>query len=318
MREAAVADFVPTHRPVLAAETLEALDPGPGKVLLDGTVGLGGHAARWLELTAPFGRVVGFDRDARALAVAARNLAPFGARAELIHDDYREAPRIIAERGFAAPDAALLDLGLGSHQIDDPTRGFSHRFDAPLDMRFDADAPGRTAADILARAAEPELARIFEEHGELPGARKLARALCDARRRAPIRTTTELARLVREVLPPRGRQRIDPATLVFQALRIAVNDELEGLDAAIEALVRMLPQGGRIAVIAFHSLEDRIAKRTLRRLAEPCRCRRGDPCTCGATRLLDMPERRAVKTSDEEALENPRARSARLRWGTRR
>lgn len=312
-----MADRLPDHRPVMPVEVLEALGPAPARVLLDGTVGLGGHAALWLE-AAPDTRVVGFDRDPSALAAAAQRLAPYGDRALLIHADYRQAPDRWAERALPAPDAVLLDLGLGSHQVDAPERGFSFRLDGPLDMRFDRETPGRTAADILAHASEPELATIFGEYGEHPAARKLARAIVESRRRSPLRTTGDLVRLVAQASPARGRQRIDPSTLVFQALRIAVNDELEGLDGAIEALARMLPAGGRIAVIAFHSLEDRLAKRTLRRLAEPCRCRRGDPCTCGAVELLDLEQRRALVPSDDEIGRNPRARSAKLRWGIRR
>jgi 16S rRNA (cytosine1402-N4)-methyltransferase len=318
MRGAAVAESIPSHRPALLAETMAALAPASGKVLLDGTVGQGGHAEAWLVATAPFGRVIGLDRDPGALAFARSRLAPFGARAHLLHADFREAPALLDEERLPAPDAVLLDLGVGSHQLDDAARGFSFRFDGPLDMRFDTTAPGPTAADLLAHAPAPELARIFAEFGEQKAAKKLARVICETRRRAPLRTTGDLARLVRGLLPAGGRRRIDPATLVFQALRIAVNRELDGLDDAIVELVRRLPVGGRLAVIAFHSLEDRIAKRTLRRLAEPCHCRRGDPCTCGALELLELPSRRAVMTTDEEVVLNPRARSARLRYGVRR
>lgn len=318
MRGAVVTEFVPSHRPVLLAETMAALAPESGRVLLDGTVGLGGHAEAWLLATAPFGVVIGVDRDPSAVEQAARNLASFGGRARLFQGDFRDAVQLIAEENLPRPHAVLLDLGLGSHQVDDPQRGFSFRLEGPLDMRFDPSTPSPTAAEILAHASAPELARIFEDYGEQPGAHKVARAICEARRRAPLRTTTDLARLVRATLPARGRPRMNPATLVFQALRIAVNHELDGLADAIEGLVRLLPQGGRIATIAFHSLEDRVAKQTLRRLSEPCRCRRGDPCTCGALQLLDQPQRRAVQVSDEEAAANPRARSARLRWGMRR
>lgn len=318
MGTAAVAGFSPSHRPVLRAETLAALGPSPGAVLLDGTVGMGGHAAAWLAATAPDGRVIGLDRDPSALARARANLAAFGPRAALFHADYRDAAAVLDEHGLPRPDAVLLDLGLGSHQVDDPARGFSFRFDdAPLDMRFDAETPGQTAADILNHAPEPELYRIFHEYGEEPGARKLARVIVETRRRTPFRTVGDLVGVIRATFPPRAARRIDPSTLAFQALRIAVNRELEALSDAIEALVRLLPRGGRIAILAFHSIEDRAVKQALRRLAQPCRCRRGDPCTCGALQLLALEERRAVKTSEEEAVENPRARSARLRWGVR-
>lgn len=314
-----MAETHPIHRPVLRSETLAALGPGPGKTLLDGTVGAGGHAEAWLEATAPDGLLVGFDRDSSILERCQERLAPFGQRVRLIHADYRHAPERWPELGLPGPpDAVLLDLGIGSHQIDDPERGFSFRLEGPLDMRFDRSVPGRTAADLINHSPEPELARIFAEYGEEPHAKKLARVICETRRRHPFKTTTELAELIRRTIPARGRQRIDPATLVFQGLRIAVNEELEGLEETLVALVRLLPPQGRMAVIAFHSLEDRIVKQTLRRLAEPCRCRRGDPCSCGALMLLELEERRAVQTSQEEAEVNPRARSARLRWGVRR
>ncbi len=320
MGGAAVADFVPTHRPVLGLETIEALAPAPGKLLLDGTVGLGGHAALWLDASAPDGRVLGLDRDPDALAVAAERLASYGERATLVHADYRDALDVLAARGDvgAAPDAILLDLGLGSHQLDDPERGFSYRFDGPLDMRFDRSRPARTAADVLNHTPEPELVRIFSEYGEFPAAKKLARLIVEQRKHRKFAVTGDLVRVAHEAVPPRGHKRVDPATLAFQALRIAVNEELDGLGQTIEDLARTLAPGGRIAIIAFHSLEDRVSKQTLRRLAEPCRCRRGDPCTCGALELLELSDRRAVKTTEDEAHANPRARSARLRWGIRR
>lgn len=314
----AVAPPVSLHRPVLTNETLAALDPRPGRLLLDGTAGTGGHSELWLRETAPNGQAIALDRDPSALATAGERLAPFGTRVRLVHADYRDAEEVLDRLGVAAIDAVLLDLGLGSHQIDDPERGFAFRFDGPLDMRFDRETPGRDAADLVNHLPEPELSRLLAEYGEERAARKLARAIVEARRRRPIRTTGELAEIVRRCVPAHGRQRIDPATRTFQALRIAVNDELTGLDEALLALVRRLVPGGRIAVIAYHSLEDRVVKRTLRRLAEPCHCRRGDPCTCGALELLALEERHAVFPSEEEVASNPRARSARLRWGVRR
>ncbi|RMG46860.1 MAG: 16S rRNA (cytosine(1402)-N(4))-methyltransferase RsmH [Acidobacteria bacterium] len=305
------------HRPVMVPEVLEALAPRPGALLLDGTVGPGGHAEAWLEAAGEGAELIGLDRDASALALARRRLQRFGERVRLFHCDYREAPALLDRLG-RRPDAVLLDLGLGSHQVDDPERGFSFRLDGPLDMRFDRDRPGPTAAEILAHASEPELARILSEYGEERAAKKLARRLVEARKRRPFRTTRELADFVRGVVPARGRRRLDPATRTFQALRIAVNDELSGLAEALSGLVERLPAGGRIAVIAFHSLEDRIVKRTLRRLAEPCRCRRGDPCTCGALQWIELVQRRALRPDPGEVAANPRARSARLRWGVRR
>lgn len=303
------------HRPVMVDQILDVLAPAAGRTLLDGTVGCGGHAAAWLDASGPDGRVIGLDRDDTALERARERLAPFGERVELMHADYRDADVIPSETTL---DAVLLDLGLGSHQIDDPERGFSFRFDGALDMRFDRTRAGGTARELLASVTEPELARILSEYGEERSAKKLAHRLTELRKSAPIRTTAELADAVRRILPPRGRDRLDPATRTFQALRIAVNDELNGLGAAIESMIARLVHGGRIAVLAYHSLEDREVKRTLRRLAEPCRCRRGDPCTCGALEMIDLPQRKPLRPSATETAENPRARSARLRWGIRR
>jgi len=308
------------HRPVMLRETRAALAPSAGKVLLDGTLGMGGHAEDWLIATAPDGRVIGFDRDEQALEQARKRLTRFGGRLETHHDDYRNAPQVLAERSPArSVDAVLLDLGIGSHQIDDPQRGFSFRFDAPLDMRYDRSRPGRTAAEIIAQSSEPELAAIFRDYGEEPAAKKIARVIVEERKREAITRTTHLAELVRRHVPARARgKKIDAATRVFQSLRIATNSELANLDQAIVDLARCLEEKGRIAILAFHSLEDRIAKRTLRKLAEKCRCRRGDPCTCGAEEILELPVRKAIKPNDEECETNPRARSARLRWGMKR
>lgn len=318
MAAAPMVETSPRHEPVMVAETLAALAPQAGACLLDGTVGAGGHSAAWLEATGPDGTVVGLDRDLAALELARWRLQPFGSRAQLIHSDYRDAATIVAERQLGPFDAVLLDLGLGSHQLDDPARGFSFRFEGPLDMRFDQSRPTPTAADLLARSSEPELVQILAEFGEERLAKKIARQLVEARRHTPLRTTQQLADFVRRIVPASRHERIDPATRTFQALRIAVNAELKGLGGAIESLVGLLRPGARLAVIAFHSLEDRVVKTTLRRLAEPCRCRRGDPCSCGAVQSIDLPQRRAVQPTDEEMARNPRARSARLRWGIRR
>lgn len=296
-------------------ETLDVLLGAPHGLLIDGTLGMGGLASAWLEATAPAGRLIGFDLDASALEQAREKLARFGERVELHHASYKDAGDVLGDR---RPDAAVLDLGLGSHQLDDPSRGFSFRFDAPLDMRFDTTRPGRTGSEILAQEPAIELARIFSEYGEERAAKKLARVICDERERAPIRTTFRFAEIVRRVVGTRpGRARIDPATRAFQALRIAVNEELEGLDDAIVALAERLVPGGRIAVLAFHSLEDRIVKRTLRALSEPKRDEL-DPTVPDEPGMLELVERKARQPSDAEIAVNPRARSARLRWGVKR
>lgn len=309
---------VPLHQPAMAEEVLEVLTPGDGLCLLDGTIGTGGHAKAWLRFSGPRGVVIGLDRDPHAVDTAREHLSEFGERVLLFHEDYRNAPALLESQQLPAPDAILLDLGLGSHQIDDPERGFSFRFDGPLDMRFDTSLPNPTAADLLARLHEPELERMLRDLGEEPHARKIARMLVEARKRRPFRTTADLAGFLRQILPARGHHRIDPATRTFQALRIMVNHELEGLGETIDALAGLLRPGARIAIISYHSLEDRIVKHAFRRLAEPCHCRRGDPCTCGSVNLLELRERHARMPSPEEISSNPRARSARLRWGIRR
>lgn len=314
-----MAERSPQHQPVLVERVLELLEPKPKRVLLDGTVGMGGHAEAWMEQSGGRGYVIGLDRDASALTHARLRLARYGDRVVLVHGNYKQATELCEELGRDEVDAVLVDLGLGSHQLDDRERGFSFRYDSLLDMRFDRDQPGPTAAEILAQASEPELVRILSEYGEERGARKLAHRIVEVRGRRPIRTTFELANLVRETLPAgRQRLRIDPATKTFQALRIAVNQELAGLEEALERLVELLRPGGRIVVISFHSLEDRIVKRTLRRLALRVHRQPDDPPETIREPLIDMPQRRVTMASEEEILANPRSRSARLRWGVRR
>jgi 16S rRNA (cytosine1402-N4)-methyltransferase len=272
---------------------MELIAVRPGGFRVDGTVGAGGHAAEVLRRSAPDGRLLGCDRDAEALEAASVTLAPFGARARLVQADYRELPQLLEE----APDGILLDLGLSSMQLDRPERGFSFAADGPLDMRMDRRG-GRTAADVLNRASETELADIIYRYGEERASRRVARRIVEARRRAPLRTTHELAQVVRSaVRSPRG-SRIDPATRTFQALRIHVNRELEGLGDAIAGLARRLAPHGRLAVIAFHSLEDREVKHSFRALA------------ADGFRLLT---RKPVRPGEDEVRRNPRARSARLR-----
>jgi 16S rRNA (cytosine1402-N4)-methyltransferase len=284
-------------------------------VLVDATVGLGGHAEALLE-RCPDATLVGLDVDPEALAVAAARLARFGARARLLHASYDDLPAVLRAQGFDAVDAVLFDLGVSSLQLDSPTRGFSFRFEGPLDMRFSGE--GMTAAELLARMSEEELRRILGEYGEEPRARRVARAIVAARLREPLQTTSDLVRVVGRALGGR-RGRIDPATRTFQALRIATNRELIGLPAAVEQAARLLSPCGRLAVIAFHSLEDRLVKRTLRRLSGRCVCPPGTPiCTCAPEPLLEILTRRPLRPSDDEVRANPRARSARLRAAERR
>jgi 16S rRNA (cytosine1402-N4)-methyltransferase len=284
-------------------------------VLVDATVGLGGHAEALLD-RCPAATLVGLDVDPEALAVAGTRLARFGDRARLVRASYHDLPAVLHAHGFDAVEAVLFDLGVSSLQLDSPTRGFSFRFEGPLDMRFSGE--GMTAAELLARVTEEELRRILEEHGEEPRARRVARAIVAARLREPLRTTTDLVRVVSRALGGR-RGKIDPATRTFQALRIATNRELAGLPAAVEQAARLLSPCGRLAVIAFHSLEDRLVKRTLRRLSGRCVCPPGTPiCSCEPESLLDILTRRPLRPSDDEVRTNPRARSARLRAAERR
>ena len=282
----------------MVAEVLDLLAPARGGLFVDCTVGLGGHAAALLEAGAT--RVLGIDRDPDALVFAAERLAPWGDRVMLAHADFRDLGRVLDERSVAAVDGVLADLGVSSVQLEEAGRGFSFRRDEPLDMRMDRSA-GPTAAEWIARASETEIADTVFQFGEERFSRRIARAVVRARETAPIATTGQLAAIVRRAVPSRGWQRIDPATRTFQALRIRVNRELEGLDAFIATAVSRLRAGARLAVIAFHSLEDRIVKQALRSLAGA-----GDL----ALRLLTP---KPVSPGEAEVARNPRARSARLR-----
>jgi 16S rRNA (cytosine1402-N4)-methyltransferase len=311
------------HRPVLLEEVRRALEPGPGQLFVDGTVGQGGHAAMLLAASAPDGRLLGLDRDPAALRSAGRRLKAFGARATLLHGDFRDLATLLPRWSPEPPpavDGILVDLGIGSHQLEDPARGFSFRGEGPLDMRLDPGSGEPTAGELVNCLPFEELRDILRRFGEEPAASRVARAIVRARSEAPLTSTTELAEIVaRSARRRRGREGLHPATKTFQALRIAVNRELEGLDRFLREATGLLRPGGRLAVISFHSLEDRIAKRTLRELASSCVCPPGLPvCACDKKALLHLPRKRAVRPSPEELLENPRARSARLRWGVRR
>jgi 16S rRNA (cytosine1402-N4)-methyltransferase len=288
------------HIPVLTAEVLRYLQPERGGLFVDCTVGLGGHARALLEAGAS--RIIGFDRDADALAIARTTLAPWGDRVELVHADYRTVSDELDSRGVDRIDGALADLGVSSMQLDREGRGFSFQRDEPLDMRMDRSS-GDTAADFVARAAEHDLANVIFEFGEERFSRRIARAIVHARELEPIVTTGRLAAVVRRAVPTRGYSRIDPATRTFQALRIWVNRELEGLDRFVEAIAHRLRAGARFVVISFHSLEDRIAKHTLRALAKE--------------QVVEILTKKPVMAGEDELQQNPRARSAKLRAAER-
>jgi 16S rRNA (cytosine1402-N4)-methyltransferase len=281
----------------MTAEVLEFLRPARGGVFVDCTVGLGGHARALLEAGAT--RLIGLDRDRDALDQARRSLASFADRVELVHTDYRELEDVLDSRQLELVDGLLADLGASSLQFDTPGRGFSFQRDEPLDMRMDR-SQGPTAADLIADVDETDLANVIFQYGEERHSRRVARAIVRAREAAPLRSTGALADVVRRAVPTRGYQRIDPATRTFQALRIWVNRELEGLDTFLGDAARRLLAGARFAVITFHSLEDRIVKHTFRALAAA-----GD-----AWQVLT---RKPVVPGDEELARNPRARSAKLR-----
>ncbi len=290
----------PAHEPVLVAEVLEQLAPERGGLFVDCTTGLGGHTRALIAAGA--GRVIAIDRDASALEMTAAALGDAAGRVELVQRDYRELPQVLAERGIAGVDGILADLGVSSMQLDMPGRGFSFRRDEPLDMRMDRTG-GPTAADLIRSADEVTLADVIYRFGEERFSRRIARALVQAG--GTIETTGQLAALVRRAVPRRGYSRIDPATRTFQAIRIWVNGELERLDTFVGQALERLNPGGRLAVIAFHSLEDRIVKHTLRALA-------ADP-----DRGIVVRTKRPMVPSDAEVARNPRARSAKLRAAER-
>ncbi len=296
------------HIPVLYNEVLELLRPQPGGHYIDGTLGAGGHTTGILEASAPDGRVLAFDRDAEAVQFARNRLQPFGDRVIFINASYATMNEVAAANEFTAVTGVLLDLGLSSRQLADASRGFSFLREGPLDMRFDPSLES-TAEDLINNSTGDELIAIFQRYGEVKQSRRIARLIVANR---PMATTTQLADLIKAEVGQRGR--IHPATQVFQALRIAVNDELAEVARGIEAAIEVLDPGGRLAIIAFHSLEDRIVKHTFRDLSKDCVCPPEQPvCNCDVRAQVERITRRAVMASDDEIAANPRSRSARLR-----
>jgi 16S rRNA (cytosine1402-N4)-methyltransferase len=303
------------HSPVLPGETLGFLQPERGGLYVDVTVGLGGHAEALLT-AAPGARLLGLDRDPETLEIAKQRLVPFGDRVELVRRDYRHLAEVLEERGRPRVAGILADLGVSSLQILSPERGFSIRNDGPLDMRMDRSS-GETAAELIASLPEEELANIIYEYGGERLSRRIARGIVWARERGEITTTGRLAEIVARSAGGR-RGRIHPATRTFQALRIAVNDEMEGLERFLEVSVNALEVGGRLAVITFHSLEDRAVKRSMRSFATRCSCpKRATRCECGSPNLLRILTRSVVRPGAGEIAANPRSRSAKLRAAER-
>jgi 16S rRNA (cytosine1402-N4)-methyltransferase len=303
------------HEPVLLEPILEYLEPNrPDGVLVDATVGLGGHSEALLERH-PGIRLVVIDRDPEALARSQERLSRFGDRVAFVRGRHESLIDILKQSGVTAVSGLLADLGVSSMQLDDASRGFSFRFEGPLDMRMGPE--GRSAADLVNDLDEYELARIIRDYGEEPMARGIARAIVKGRAEARIETTSRLAEVIRTVKKPRFRE-IDPSTLTFQALRIATNEELVGLDRFVDDAVSVLETSARAAIISFHSLEDRIVKRAFRRLEGECTCPPNLPvCGCGATALVEVLTGRPVTASEEEMQRNPRSRSAKLRVAER-
>lgn len=302
------------HLPVLASKAMEYLAPQPAGIYLDGTLGGGGHSELILESIGPGGMLYAIDRDPSALTAARQRLARFGSCFKALHGSYGDLASLLTQEGVDAIDGLLLDLGVSSHQLDTAERGFSFRLDGPLDMRMDPSC-GSSAAELLQQLPQQELERIIREFGEERWAGKIAANIAATRQESPITTTLQLAELVAGSIPRRFHEdRIHPATRTFQALRIAVNRELEQVAQGIAAGIKLLRPGGRMVIISFHSLEDRLVKQTFREAATACVCPPRMPyCTCNRKPQLRILTGRPITAEAVEIAENPRARSAKLR-----
>lgn len=303
------------HIPVMPGEVLRFLDPRPGRVYLDGTLGGGGHSELIAARCVPDGgTLIGLDRDREALAAAAERLSAFKDGISLVHGDFAEVADHLHSLGMDRIDGFVLDLGVSSHQLDSASRGFSFQRDAALDMRMDAGS-GTTAADLVNSLSERELERIIREYGEERWAKRVAAFIVSARSEAPIETTFRLVDIIKGAIPrAKWEERLHPATRTFQALRIAVNHELESLEHGLRGMLDQLKPGGRGVVISFHSLEDRIVKNIFREYATGCTCPRNLPvCVCGRTPRLKIMTGKPVMAGNEEVSANPRARGAKLR-----
>ena len=306
-----------THKPVLLNECLDGLNIRPDGIYVDGTLGRAGHSLAILRRLEG-GRLIGIDRDQSAIDAARERLADFADRVTLVHGNFQDLGDILRDLGVRRVDGMLFDLGVSSPQLDEPERGFSYMHDAPLDMRMDTSA-SLDAAQVVNTWSYEELRRILYEYGEERFAPQIARAIVRRREEGPIAATGELVELIRSAMPAAAlREKQHPAKRTFQAVRIAVNGELEALPPMLEAAAEALSPGGRLAVITFHSLEDRIVKQTMRTLATGCTCPPEFPvCVCGKKPKLRLLSRRPTAAGPEELQENPRSRSAKLRWAER-
>ena len=302
------------HKSVLLQECIDALNIRPDGIYLDGTLGGAGHSSQIARRLTEGGRLIGVDRDRTALAAAKERLAPYADRVTLVHSNFAEIDAILDSLGIPAVDGMLFDLGVSSPQLDDASRGFSYMADAPLDMRMDKDDV-LTAGEVVNTWPQGELRRILYDYGEERYAPQIAAAICRAREKAPIETTLELVDIIRSAMPAQAlREKQHPAKRSFQAIRIAVNDELGAVSRMMQAAVGRLNPGGRLAVITFHSLEDRIVKSEMQQAARGCTCPPEFPvCVCGKKPLVKLVTRKPIVSSPAELEENPRARSAKLR-----
>ncbi len=302
------------HKSVLLQECIDALNIRPDGIYLDGTLGGAGHSSQIARRLTEGGRLIGVDRDRTALAAAKERLAPYADRVTLVHSNFAEIDAILDSLGIPAVDGMLFDLGVSSPQLDDASRGFSYMADAPLDMRMDKD-DALTAGEVVNTWPQGELRRILYDYGEERYAPQIAAAICRAREKAPVETTLELVDIIRSAMPAQAlREKQHPAKRSFQAIRIAVNDELGAVSRMMQAAVGRLNPGGRLAVITFHSLEDRIVKSEMQQAARGCTCPPEFPvCVCGKKSLVKLVTRKPIVSGPAELEENPRARSAKLR-----
>ena len=306
-----------SHRPVLLEECMQGLAPGRGGVYFDGTVGGGGHSYEILKRSAPQGRLIACDLDENAIAAATDRLSPFAGRFQIFKSNFKQYEEVLASAGADRLDGVMLDFGVSSFQLDEVSRGFSYLKDAPLDMRMDVSG-GLTAADVVNGYSEERLAAILRDYGEERFAKRIAKAVAEQRRKKRIESTGELARLVEDSIPAKFRQNGPCARKTFQAIRIEVNGELEGLGEAVRGLALKLKKGGRICVLTFHSLEDRIVKNVFRELAESCTCDKSLPvCVCGKKKEIEILTKKPVTAGEKELRENPRSKSAKLRIAER-
>ena len=307
------------HTSVLLDETISALCVKPDGIYADGTLGGGGHSYAICSLLGDGGRLYGFDKDEDAIAAASERLKEYGDRVTVIRSDFGNMAEELAQRGVAGVDGILLDLGVSSYQLDDPARGFTYRADAPLDMRMDKNAE-RTAADVVNTFSEEELYGIIRDYGEERFAGRIAGRICKERQIRPVRTTGELAGIVRSAIPAKARQSGGhPAKRTFQAIRICVNDELGVLERSLDGMIGLLNDRGRICVITFHSLEDRIVKTIFKKNEDPCTCPKSFPvCVCGKKSRGKVITNRPIVPTEDEVRNNNRAHSAKLRVFERR